>query len=355
MRNLWRGTFALLLLALVLFSSYLARVLFFPVSAGVSAPGPQWQQVGLPGIVVHSLAFGHAHPGLAFAAANGVYRRDRNGSWHRVLASVTVWSVELLPDDKGIVAGDNSGDVHVSTDAGYHWRHVLLTSQGVYAVSAQPDDPRHLLAGAGGGIYLSHDGGVHWRRRLALPKSAATAFAWQPGSPRVVFAGAVAGDVGGSTDVYMSRDGGLTWHRFGSHLNSTGGVMSLLATPGGHVFDGTMGHAVWSASVTSRIWYQAANGMPLTNDHGAGLTALPGQSRTLFVGTLGQGVFRTTDGGNHWTNISNGLSPARSANVVLSVEYSPLERALYAGTTDGIYELTPAPYTVSTCTDCQPS
>jgi hypothetical protein len=80
-------------------------------------------------------------------------------------------------------------------------------------------------------------------------------------------------------------------------------------------------------------------GMPPTNDHVAGLATLPGHPNTLFAGTLSQGVFRTDNAGRHWRNISSGLPIARNARIVLSVAYSPLDHALFAGTADGIYEL----------------
>jgi hypothetical protein len=117
--------------------------------------------------------------------------------------------------------------------------------------------------------------------------------------------------------------------------------MSLALTSQGRIFAGTMGLAVWRASLSDTSWQRAGIGMPQSRVHGAGLATVPGRPGTLFVGTLGQGVFRTTDAGKHWTNISDGLSPARNATIVLSVAYSPLEDALYAGTTDGIYELSP--------------
>jgi len=314
---------------------------YYPVPASVSAQGPQWRPAGLSGVLVHYLVLGHRHPALAFAAAHGgVYRRDPDQVWQRVLVSGEVWGIDLLPDDRTVIAATEAGDVFLSHDSGNHWRKVAVTHDAVYAVTAQPGNPRHFLAGAGGGIYLSRDGGRHWRRRLRLKKSAGTAFAWQPGSTRVVFAGTVSGGSGGSTSVLVSRDAGMTWRVFGSHLNSWGGVMSLALTPQGSVFAGTMGNAVWRTSRAGKTWNKVASGMPPTNDHAAGLATIPGEPGTMFVGTLGNGVYRTSDRGRHWTSISGGLPAERNATTVLSVAYSSTQDALYAGTADGVYELT---------------
>jgi hypothetical protein len=117
--------------------------------------------------------------------------------------------------------------------------------------------------------------------------------------------------------------------------------MSLALTPQGSVFAGTMGNAVWRIALAGKIWNKVANGMPPTNDHGAGLAIIPGEPGTVFVGTLGNGVSRTSDGGRHWTSISGGLPAERNATLVLSVAYASAQDALYAGTADGVYELAP--------------
>jgi photosystem II stability/assembly factor-like uncharacterized protein len=116
--------------------------------------------------------------------------------------------------------------------------------------------------------------------------------------------------------------------------------MSLALTPQGSLFAGTMGNAVWRTSLAGKAWNKIANGMPPTNDHGAGLATIPGEPGTVFVGTLGNGVYKTSDAGSHWTSISGGLPEERNATLVLSVAYASAEDALYAGTADGVYELT---------------
>jgi len=141
---------------------------FYPVPESFSqsaAAGPTWRSAGLPGVTIHLLAFGHRHRGFAFAATEqGVYRLQ-GATWQRVLPVQSVWSVALSNDDSTLVAGDESGDVSVSGDAGATWRHALVTSQGVFSVSIRPGKPHWLLAGAGQGLFLSRDGGSHWERR----------------------------------------------------------------------------------------------------------------------------------------------------------------------------------------------
>lgn len=315
-------------------------VMAYPVLARFSShtetTAITWQAAGLQGVLVHSPALGHWHPGLIFAAAHdGVYRREGNHGWVRVFQSGDVWSVTLAPDDATVLAADNDGYVDVSHDAGAHWQRRKVGSQGAYAVSIVPGKPRSILAGAGGGVYLSRDGGGHWQRRLSLPQSAPDAFAWQPGSEHTVFLGAVtnAADIGAG--VFISRDAGLTWHPFGRAFNTGGGIMSVAVTEPSRVFGGTMGRAIWSTA--GLMWHRTAAGMPTSNDHVAAIVSLPGRPRTMFAGTLGLGIYRTIDTGRHWTSLSAGLSPSGNPNPVLSLAYDSGRHMLYAGTADGVY------------------
>jgi len=317
--------------ALLIVSAFLVLHLALPGKA------PAWRQDGLPGATVHSLSVDTHRSSLVFAATEtGVYRRDRTGGWRRVLPAYTVWGVQVLSDGRTVLAGDQAGTVYVSRDLGQHWIGSPVTPMGVYAVSGQPGHPHRLLAGAGGGVYLSVDGGVHWQRRLALPNAAGAAFAWRPGTVSTVFAGSVAGAVGGSTRVFVSRDSGLHWRVFGRALGSRGGIMSL-AVPTTHLDAGTMGNRLWTIPLTGGRWQQHAAGVP-PNQHVSGIATVPGPPET-FIATLGAGAFRSDDGGRRWASASDGLPNVDHSQIVLSLAYAPREHALYAGTTDGVFRM----------------
>jgi hypothetical protein len=80
--------------------------------------------------------------------------------------------------------------------------------------------------------------------------------------------------------------------------------------------------------------------MATTEDHGASLLAVPGSSGTLFVGTLGQGVFRSTDAGQTWVNVSGDLL-TQGGGIVLALGYDANTHLLYAGTSSGLFKMGP--------------
>jgi photosystem II stability/assembly factor-like uncharacterized protein len=323
---------AVLLVAAVTVFAYALLARF---SSNTETTTAEWQAAGLQGVLVHFLALGHRHPGLIFAAAHdGIYRRERNQPWVRVYQSGDVWSVTLAPDDATVLAADDDGYVDVSHDARRHWKRRKLGTQGAYAVSIVPDKPHSILVGAGGGVYLSRDDGRHWQRRLSLPQSTPDAFGWKPDSEGTVFLGAVANAAGIGSGVFISRDAGLTWHPFGHTFNTGGGIMSIAVTPPNRVFAGTMGHAIWST--VASIWHRTASGMPTSNDHVAAIVSRPDRPWTMFAGTLAFGIYRTSDGGHHWTSFPARLSASDNPNPVLALAYDPGGHMLYAGTADGV-------------------
>lgn len=310
-------------------------------AASAAAPGgtgPTWQLIGLPGATVHSLALSPTQPGTIFAGTEtGVYRRQPAGHWVQLLAHRAIWSLAVLPDGHTLLAADQNGTVDISADGGVSWQDHFLNSDGVFAVTARPGVQRILLAGAGSGVYLSRDGGSHWQRRLALQQSAGAAFAWLPGSNRIVFAGVVASGAQGNTQVFVSRDAGTTWLVYGRGLHSAGGIMSLGVSSSGQVLAGTMGQAIWSAS--GGTWRQIAAGMPTSNNHVAAIAVIPGAPQQIVIGTLALGVFRSRDGGQHWIRIAHGLPAVGTDQIVLSLAYAADRSTLYAGTFQGIYAI----------------
>lgn len=302
---------------------------------------PQWQRIGLEGALVHSLAPVVGSGTVYAGTETGIYRSGTK-VWTLVLPHRSVWDVTVADGGKEVVAADEGGAVDISHNGGYAWNSRTLTPLGAFAVTIRPSRPRWILGGAGGGIFLSTNGGRSWHMRAALGSNAADAFAWEFGSSRVVLAAIVNG--GGAKTVgpvMISRNAGLTWRQFGTNL-PVAGVMSLLALPGKHSVAGTMGHAVWLRGPATASWRQMARGMPTVNDHGAGLAAVPGRPPLIYVATLGNGVFRSTQTPESWTPISGGLPSTQGSRIVLCLAYSGYARALLAGTPNGVYELKPA-------------
>ena len=124
----------------------------------------------------------------------------------------------------------------------------------------------------------------------------------------------------------ISTDLGATWTMSHTGLTSTVNVLLTIPGDGALVFAGTN------------------NGLFVSTDTGAtwAITSLTSQVRTLvadpihpaniYAGTYGAGVYASTDGGTTWTPMNTGLT----CNKVLSLALRPgAENTIYAGTEGG--------------------
>jgi hypothetical protein len=175
-------------------------------------------------------------------------------------------------------------------------------------------------------IAVSHtsDGGTIWEHDTLPMGTRGWAVAFDPVDSNRVYVG---GDSAYSyAALVITTDLGATWTMSHTGLTSTVNVLATVPGNGQLVFAGTN------------------NGLFRSTDAGATwtVTSLTQQVRTLvvdpvhpaniFAGTYGAGVYASTDGGTTWTAMNTGLT----CNKVLSLDLRPgAENTIYAGTEGG--------------------
>jgi hypothetical protein len=83
------------------------------------------------------------------------------------------------------------------------------------------------------------------------------------------------------------------------------------------------------------------NGVTSNEYHGEGIYALaidPATSTTLYAGTYGGGVFKSTNGGANWSAVNTGLPTYTSVHALAIDPATPT--TLYAGTSGGVLKST---------------
>ena len=229
--------------------------------------------------------------------------------------------------------GSTAGPIDPSYLDMLHWRMVGPSRGGrVLAVAGDPVNKLVFYFGAtGGGVWKTSDGGISWHN-LSDPffhTGSVGALAVSASNPNVVYAGmgeaCVRGDASYGDGVYKSTDAGKSWTHVG--LEATRSIARVRIDPKNPdlVYVAALGDP-WGPSPDRGIYRSKDGGRTwkkiLFRSEQAGAADLvmdPTNPSILYASTLelqrfpwglrsagpGTALFKTTDGGDTWTDLSN--------------------------------------------------
>jgi photosystem II stability/assembly factor-like uncharacterized protein len=291
---------------------------------------------------------------LAFASAAHAeaLRWTSNGP----LAGVD--SIAVAPSDSRIVYAGTTGTdggkgVFKSADGGRSWIAVNkgIANRRINAVAVDPRDARVAYAGyEGAGFYKTTDGGGSWVTINKVPLHHGTSIAIDPVDSNVVYLGTDRG-------MFKSTDGGGTVVRLDNGQPAVGTVVHVAIDPHDNrtlyvsrYNDSVDNSGIWKSTDAGASWTAASNGIsggpkremglkqPVDSARFTfGLAIDPNHHNILYAGTLGGGVYKTTDGGSHWIHASDGINTGMSfGNNVYSLAVDPHNSdVVFAGTAGG--------------------
>ncbi len=218
-----------------------------------------------------------------------------------------IHDVEALPGDPStLYVATASGGLWKSVNRGISWtnlwEHMPVSTFGDLAIA--PSDPDILYAGTGeqqnrqstswgNGVYRSDDAGATWRH-LGLEETRHTGrVRVHPADPDVVYVAALGNLWRPSPDrgVYRSRDGGDSWDKV-LYIDENTGAVDLVIDPS-------------NPDVLYAAMYQR-------------------QRRTWGFngGGPGSGIYKTTDGGENWREMTNGLPEGDKGRIGIAISES---------------------------------
>ncbi len=315
---------------------------------------PVWAPRGPTGGSVYCIVPDPSHAATLYAGTDsGVFRSDDGGaSWRAANAGISTYRVQTIAVDPvtptTLYAGTRtppgveSVGIFKSTDGGTTWTDDNLGLIDTFAGFAPVDvqvlafDPRHpgtIWAGTWNSeIFESIDNGATWQAMTFGGFSISLVvwgFRFDPANPlRLV---AAVSDINGD-GLLVTTDGGSTWNTLGNAGNS---LFSLAADPN-----------------TPATLYAGGNGFFKSTDNGAHFTAMnkglpsslpfvvaiavdPTKPTTLYAATYGNGLFQSTDGAATWTSVG----ALRSLLVWTVLLASGQSSTVYAGTVGaGVYQ-----------------
>jgi photosystem II stability/assembly factor-like uncharacterized protein len=254
--------------------------------------------------------------------------------------------------------------------SGLRWRMLGPFRGGrVDAVSGVPGRPNEFYFGSvNGGVWKTIDAGRVWTPIFdSQPIASIGAVAVAPSAPDTIYVGSgestLRDSVGYGNGMYKSIDAGKTWTRIG--LEDTQHIGKIAVDPRnpdilfvaaiGHLYEAHPARGVYRSRDGGKSWTKV---LGPNNDVGAVEVVIdPANSQIVYAGLWntrrptwytyqptngpGGGIFKSTDGGTTWNQLTNGLPAACIGRTGIAIAPSN-PRRLYAVVDDFLPEGAPA-------------
>jgi photosystem II stability/assembly factor-like uncharacterized protein len=312
----------------------LAFVLVVPIAvAGVNT----WTTAGPESTLVQALATDLTGLSSLYAGAFGALFRQKNERWEKTLEESLypfLYAVAIDPrDGRTIYLGVSadwgfslpSGGIYKSSDGGRTWVFIDVfqgypvlsividpsESKTIFVVASQctclPPGCIHAIS-CSGRVFKSLDGGLSWARQGDI--QGVSAIVIDPKTPSTIYALAAGGS-------FRSQDGGSTWSAMNDGLSQCGGAAFRLAISASDpktlfvamsslcpvaLYKTTDGGMTWQPTAlrSSEFGFAMEVVIDPTNADIVYLAAIP-------YGQRSGGLFRSTDGGQIWSRLDEGL------------------------------------------------
>jgi len=290
---------------------------------------------GFTGATITSMAIHPNEPSTLFVGTtSGVFKSINGGrTWSAINNGLTNLNVTALVIDPAApstlyvaISGFQSGSgVYKSTDGGATWnlRNNGVNGSELLSLAIDPVTPNTLYLGGGfccsvtNHIFKTTDGANNWVSLANTPPLVPVSLAIDPLNHSTIYAADSVNPTGG---VYKSTDAGVTWQ---ASLITGLSARSVSVSPftAGLVYAGTDA-AIFRSTDGGNNWTQILS-------KSGKVVFDPVNSSTAYLAspaTLGSGgVFKTTDNGQTWNEMNKGLdSPIAVAMVINPVRPSIL-------------------------------
>ncbi len=314
---------------------------------------------------VNAIAIHPTDPNTVYIGVSkgGVWKStNRGATWTNLtdfLAAQYVGCLAIDPSDPNTIylgtgeeyyAAYSLGGVGIyrSTDGGNTWTLLgasVFSGQRINEIIIDPNNRNRWFISTDNGIYRTTDGGNTFTRLLS---GVGSALRMHPTNPNILWA--ALGSIWGASNngVYVTTNGGSTWTRYTAlPLGTTVGRIELdvcRSNPnhmwvvfGQTISAGARIHSVWRTTNGGSSWTQITNAPTGSGQSWYDLVMRvdPSDPNIAYVGEVE--LYRTTDAGATWTRI-NGSSLSNAHVDQHALEFDPTNPSIiYIGCDGGVF------------------
>ncbi|MGB5370941.1 MAG: glycosyl hydrolase, partial [Flavobacteriaceae bacterium] len=268
--------------------------------------------------------------------------------------------IAIHPENESVwIVAVGSGGVWKTINAGITWKPVFdkEASYSIGCVTMDDSNPHTIWVGTGenvggrhvgfgDGIYVSHDDGATWANKGLKQTEHISKILVHPSDPDVIWVAAQGPlwSKGGERGVYKSIDGGNNWKRTLGDDQWTGATDLLIDPRNSDVLyaatwqrhrtvaaylGGGPGSGIHKSTDGGETWVKLSEGIPNSNLGKIGLAINPFNPDTVYAAIeldrLKGGVFMSVNGGASWTKQSNTVSGGTGPHYYQELYASPHE------------------------------
>ncbi len=283
-------------------------------------------------------AFGLGHSAMQNYSIGVIKTTDGGNSWKVTNFSADIDNRLLIgrvivhPQNENIVIAATSNGIFKSTDGGNNWNN---TSTGTFFIDMEmhPGNSDILYASTfswsgNGQIFKTTDNGDNWELVRSIPGAVRIALAVSPAAPDIVYALSARVNYNSFHSIQISDDAGENWFIVSDYTSNPNYLGRLF----GEGNDALTGQGAYDLAIAVNpkksnevyigginIWKSISDGTSFSiSSHWFGANGLPyvhadihdliySKDGNTIYSTNDGGVDKSTNGGNSWTGISDGL------------------------------------------------